>query len=127
MSAYTGGSQYTKGTHHMKIALWIARRNRPFSIVEDPELLYIFADLNIHCITPKQRTVSCDMKEIFHISQANLASMLRVRISLLSSSSTSAQILFRLHAEISRKVAYLRGRLDISASHCIYWYHCPLD
>lgn len=82
MSAYTGGSQYTKGKHRMKIALWIARRNRPFSIVEDPELLDIFADLNIHCVTPKRRTVSRDMKEIFHVSQANLASMLRVRIFL---------------------------------------------
>lgn len=83
MSAFTGGLQYTKAKHRMKIALWLARRNCPFAIVEDPELLDIFADLNIHCVTPKRRTVSRDMKEIFHVSQANLASMLQVRLFFL--------------------------------------------
>jgi hypothetical protein len=53
LAAYASGSKYTQASHQMKIALWIATRNRPFSIVEDPELLDIFLDLNPCCVTPK--------------------------------------------------------------------------
>ena len=93
----------------MKIALWIARRNRPFSIVEDPELLDIFADLNINCVTPKRRTVSRDMKEIFHISQGNLASMLQVCTFLKFFIRLRANVRPPLHTiEVSWEAAYLR-------------------
>jgi hypothetical protein len=62
----------------MKVALWISNRHRPFSIVEDPELLEIFADLNPHCQTPKHHTVSRDVKEIFSLSQKEVATILQV-------------------------------------------------
>jgi hypothetical protein len=61
----------------MKIALWVANRNRPFSIVEDPELLEIFTDLNPLCKTVKHHSVSRDVKEIFDISRKELATMLQ--------------------------------------------------
>ena len=62
----------------MKIALWIATWNHLFSIVEDPELLDIFLDLNPHCITPKRRTVPRDVKEMFGISHKEVGILLRV-------------------------------------------------
>lgn len=62
----------------MKIALWIARRARPFSIVEDPELLDIFTDLNSKCITPSRYTVSRDIKEIFVLSREKVGEILQV-------------------------------------------------
>lgn len=80
LQAYANGSKYNKATHHMKIALWIACRNRPFSIIEDPELLDIFADLNSNCETPKRQTVSCNIKEIFAISCQNVGTMLKVSV-----------------------------------------------
>ena len=52
LAVYASGSKYTKASHRMKIALWVANRHRPFSIVEDTELLEIFADLNPNCETP---------------------------------------------------------------------------
>jgi len=84
MVAYANGLQYHEATHRMKIALWVARRNRPFSIVEDPKVLDIFHDLNFNCITPKQRTVACDVLEIFVSSRKKVGELLQV--GLLSSS-----------------------------------------
>jgi hypothetical protein len=80
MQAYSQGSQYTPAQHRMKLALWVARRNRPFAIVEDPELLDIFSDLNSRCVTPGRRTVSRDIKEIFTLSRAKVAAILQVRL-----------------------------------------------
>jgi hypothetical protein len=80
MQSYAQGSKYTPAKHRMKLALWVARRNRPFAIVEDPELLNIFLDLNSQCVTPGQHTVSRDIKEIFNISQKKVAKILQVHI-----------------------------------------------
>ena len=78
MTIYSQGSQYTPEKHRMKIVLWIARRNRPFSIVEDPELLDIFHDLNAACTTVSRRTVSRDVKEVFLLAREHVGTMLRV-------------------------------------------------
>jgi hypothetical protein len=78
LAVYASGSKYTQANHWMKIALWIATRNRPFSIVEDPELLDIFLDLNPRCVTPKRRTVPRDVKDMFGISRKAVGTLLRV-------------------------------------------------
>jgi len=62
----------------MKIALWVARCHRPFSIVEDEELLDIFHDLNAQCITPSRVTVSRDVMEIFKMTRVKVAKILQV-------------------------------------------------
>lgn len=64
--------------HHMKIALWVVRRHRLLSIVEDPELLDIFTDLNNKVVTPSGYTVLCDVKEIFQLSQKKVSELLKV-------------------------------------------------
>lgn len=63
----------------MKIALWIANRHRPFSIVEDTELLEIFKDLSPTCESPTCHTSSRDVKEIFSLSRGEVGVMLQVR------------------------------------------------
>ena len=65
-------------THHMKVALWVARCHCPFAIIEDPELLDIFRDLNNKCTTPSASTVSRDIKEIFQLTPKKVAQMLQV-------------------------------------------------
>jgi hypothetical protein len=85
MTTYAQGSKYNEATHRMKIALWVARRNRPFSIVEDEELLDIFKDLNSNCITPLRKTVAQDIREIFTISRQNIGKILRVCLYILFS------------------------------------------
>ena len=69
----------------MKLALWVARRHRPFAIVEDPELLDIFGDLNKNVVTPSRFTVSHDVKEIFAMSSINVSRILQVSLSSESS------------------------------------------
>ena len=68
ITAFAQGSTYTPHKLQMKIALWVARRHRPFSIIEDPELIDILRDLNSKVVTPSRYTVSRDVKEIFQMS-----------------------------------------------------------
>ena len=77
ITAYAHGSAYNTATHRMKLALWVARRHRPFAIVEDPELLDIFHDLNDKCATPSASTVSRDVKEIFQVTRLKVAQLLQ--------------------------------------------------
>ncbi|KAF7371898.1 Zinc finger BED domain-containing protein 4 [Mycena venus] len=77
IKSFAIGSKYTPASHHMKIALWVARRHRPFLIVEDPELLDIFLDLNNRIETPSASTVSRDVKEIFQMSQKCVGALLQ--------------------------------------------------
>ena len=79
ITAYAQGSTYNPSTHRMKIALWVARHNRLFAIIEDKGLLEIFGDLNSKCVTPLANTVSCDVKEIFQMTRVKVAAMLQVR------------------------------------------------
>ena len=83
IAAYASGSTYTAASHRMKIALWVSKNNRPFSIVEDEELLDIFTDLNPNCITSSGQTVSRDVKEIFYISRNEVGALLRVSSCIL--------------------------------------------
>jgi hypothetical protein len=78
ITVFAQGSTYTPHKHRMKIALWVARRHRPFSIVEDPELLDIFTDLNNKAVTPSRYTVSRDVKEIFQLSRKKVSELLKV-------------------------------------------------
>jgi len=78
ITAFTQGSTYTPHKLRMKIALWVARRNRPFSIIEDPELIDILMDLNSKVVTPSRYTVSRDVKEIFQLSRSKVSLILKV-------------------------------------------------
>ncbi|KAJ3490696.1 hypothetical protein NLJ89_g11414 [Agrocybe chaxingu] len=77
MAAFAQGSSYTPEKHRLKLALWVTRKNRPFSIVEDEDLLDIFHDLNAACVTPGRRTITRDIKEIHVIGRGQLGELLR--------------------------------------------------
>ena len=62
----------------MKIALWVSTRHHPFLIIEDTKLLEIFTNLNPNCKSLKHHTVSRDVKEIFGLSQSEVAMMFQV-------------------------------------------------
>ena len=78
ITAFTHGSTYSYPKFRMKIVLWVSRRHRPFAIVADDELIDIFTDLNNKVEVPSPSTVSRDVKEIFHMGCARVASMLQV-------------------------------------------------
>lgn len=79
ISAFAQGSTYTAHKFRMKLALWVARRHRPFAIVEDDELVDIFTDLNNKVEVPSWFTVSRDVKEIFAMSRLRVSDILKVR------------------------------------------------
>ena len=81
---FAHGSTYTPHKLQMKLALWIAHRHRPFAIVEDTELLDILKDLNNKVEVPSRFMVSRDVREIFDISQKQVAGILKVHIGLLT-------------------------------------------
>jgi len=80
LAVYASGSKYTKASHRMKLALWVSSRHRPFTIVEDTELLDIFMDLNPNCETSSRHTLSRDVKEIFSLSRGEVGTMLQVSL-----------------------------------------------
>ncbi|KAF4611964.1 hypothetical protein D9613_004308 [Agrocybe pediades] len=77
ISSYAHGSTYTAENHQMNLAIWVARRSRPFAIVEDKELLDIFQALNTNCVTPSRHTVSRDVREIYELSKERVGDILR--------------------------------------------------
>ena len=78
IASFAHGSTYSYPKFRVKLALWVARHHRPFSIVEDEELIDIFMDLNNKVEVPSPKTVSRDVKEIFQISRAKVAEILQV-------------------------------------------------
>ena len=68
ITSFAHGSTYSYPKFRVKLALWVARRHRPFSIVEEDELIDIFMDLNNKVEVPSCVTVSHDVMEIFQIS-----------------------------------------------------------
>jgi hypothetical protein len=78
IAAFAQGSTYTPQKFRMKLALWVARRHRPFSIVEDDELVDIFMDLNNKVEVPSRFTMLWDVKEIFDLSRVKVAAILKV-------------------------------------------------
>ena len=78
LTAFVQGSTYTPHKFQMKVAIWVARRHCPFTIVEDNELVDIFKDLNNKVEVPSHFTVSRDVKEIFEMSRKQVAAILKV-------------------------------------------------
>jgi hypothetical protein len=76
---FAHGSTYTPHFFHMKLALWVSHRHRPFFIVQDEELVDIFKDFNDKVDVPSRFTVSRDVKEIFNMSRKRVAAMLKAR------------------------------------------------
>jgi hypothetical protein len=103
------------------IDLWIARRRRPFVIVEDPEFIELLTMLYDKVAIPSTSTVSRDLQEIFEHSQTKVAALLKV--CLLHRKYVS---LTRLSV-IPRKTSLVHRRLDVSQHHLVYWDYCALD
>lgn len=82
ITSFAHGSSYDKASFRFWIALWVARRYRPFLIVEDPELLKLFTMLFARVDVPSASTVSRDIKEIFDISRQAVRTTLQVRACL---------------------------------------------
>jgi hypothetical protein len=78
MTAFTNGTTYSPARFRFLLAMWCARRHRPFKIVHDDELVEIFQMLYDRVDVPHPTTVSRDVKEIFYICKENVGNVLQV-------------------------------------------------
>jgi hypothetical protein len=85
MTAFAHGSMYSPSRFRLNLVLWVSRRHRPFSVIEDPELIELFRSLNVNVPIPSRTTLSRDVKEVFQISRTKLISILQVRVQFLVS------------------------------------------
>lgn len=59
------------------LSIWVARRHRPFQIVQDPELIAIFRMLFAKVEIPSPSTISRDVREIFGLARSHVAKVLQ--------------------------------------------------
>ncbi|TEB21273.1 hypothetical protein FA13DRAFT_1717095 [Coprinellus micaceus] len=78
LAQYVQGHSYSYARHHVGLVLWCAHCGRPFSIVEDGELIDLFKQAFAGVQMPSHVTVLRDMKEIHTMTKAHLQEMLRI-------------------------------------------------
>ncbi|EAU89851.2 hypothetical protein CC1G_07003 [Coprinopsis cinerea okayama7 len=105
MATFTAGHKFNKLRHRVLLAIWVAKQRRPFSIVEDPELLQIFKELNTLVETPSRNMVSRDVREIFTITREALKKSLQDypgRLNLAADGWTSPNVISFLGVTVHR-------------------------
>lgn len=117
ISKFVHGTTYNPGRFCLGITTWIARCHRPFAIVEDPEFIELLRSLNDKVTIPSARTVSCDVQEVFEVSQQCVAEMLKVRACCLHS-----LLMLINQIEYSREATSLYRWMDITKHVFICWY-----
>lgn len=78
---YAHGSTYSKAKFRYLCTLWVARNHRPYTIVQDEELLDIFRMLYSRVEVPHPTTLSRDVREVFEMTRLEIAKRLQVRTS----------------------------------------------
>ena len=78
LAAFASGATYSKAKYRYLLALWCARRHRPFSIVEDPEFRRIVRMLYARAETPSRISVSRDIQHLLGHARTRLIARLGV-------------------------------------------------
>ena len=81
ITAYASGAQYSPGRMRFLVAMWVARRHRPFQIVEDAEFREIVCMLYQKAQLPSRWTVSQDVQHLHGLSKKNVIKLFKVRTS----------------------------------------------
>lgn len=77
LKKYASGCSYNRAEFHVDVLIWIARRCRPYSIVEDPELRDLFQMLFQGVVIPHQRAISADTKTFFELCHEKVSTVLK--------------------------------------------------
>ena len=81
IETFASGVTYSDERLRYFVALWCARRHRPYNIIDDPELQHIMVMLYQKVKIPSRHTVSRDIKSILDFSKARVITMFQVRFS----------------------------------------------
>ncbi|PIL32946.1 hypothetical protein GSI_05064 [Ganoderma sinense ZZ0214-1] len=93
ITEYAQGVNYSYARLQYLLAMWIARRHRPFTIVEDPEFRELLRMLYARVEIPSRVTVSRDVKDIFEDSRARVKAKLQVLGVTCDNASNNAKML----------------------------------
>ncbi len=77
---FAHGSTYSKAKMRYLCALWVSRRHRPYTIVQDDELLDIFRMLYSQVSVPHPTTLSRDVREVYEMTRLEIAKKLQVSL-----------------------------------------------
>ena len=77
--SFAAGSTYSKAKFRYLLAIWCARRHRPFSVVEDPEFREVVRMLYGRAEIPSRISVSRDIQHLLEYSRVRLINKLLVR------------------------------------------------
>ena len=77
--SFAAGSTYSKAKFRYLLAIWCARRHRPFSVVEDPEFREMVRMLYGRAEIPSRISVSRDIQHLLEYSRVQLINKLLVR------------------------------------------------
>lgn len=77
MERFTSGCAYRREDFHIYLLMWIVKRCRPFSIVEDDELQMLFRMLYKNVVIPSQKTISRHIKLFHMLCQSKVISTLQ--------------------------------------------------
>ncbi|TBU22600.1 hypothetical protein BD311DRAFT_675736, partial [Dichomitus squalens] len=80
ITAYASGTVYSPSRIRFLIAMWCARRHRPFTIVEDPEFKSLLEMLYVKVKIPSRHVVSRDIKCILEFSKDRVIARFQVRL-----------------------------------------------
>ncbi|THU82352.1 hypothetical protein K435DRAFT_691672 [Dendrothele bispora CBS 962.96] len=76
---YVNGGYYNRGELRLKLSLWVARRNRPYRIVADPEFVDVIHIANKGVKLPSPSTTSRDVILVHDWSAPVIAKLLQER------------------------------------------------
>lgn len=68
--------KFRKGKFRLKLLKWVTRMHRPFSIIEDADLLDVFIYLNPQAQPPSRHTLRRDIHHAYKLTRAEVRSML---------------------------------------------------
>lgn len=126
LAAYASGATYSKAKYRYLLALWCARRHRPFSIVEDPEFRRIVRMLYARVETPSRISVSRDIQHLLEHARTQLV----VRLGVCYGFVVDVRVPWILMRESTSGAPVqdspLRGRLDVPELHVLPGRHGTL-
>lgn len=68
--------KFRKGKFRLKLLKWVTRMHRPFSIIEDADLLDVFIYLNPEANPPSRHTLRRDIHEAFKMTRVEVQALL---------------------------------------------------
>ena len=118
LAAFASGATYSKAKYRYLLALWCARRHRPFSIVEDPEFRRIVRMLYARAETPSRISVSRDIQHLLGHARTRLIARLGV-CSIVVIMSVARMFMPAWDPGAPVQGPPLRGWLDISKLYVV--------